>query len=183
MVDERSHPVAPEFVAFRRNREFRVSFDQDRSEIILTDDKGRQIDAVPWTSASRPLQLDGDRFSWEAAPGHTPLAVREDDYGMALAFVHFVNQRIPMSAIAQALGEPIPGVRRFQYAVISVGIFQTPERMSEVLASAGSRGWELVTVYDKASNWLSGMEKGIMLLKREIPEGVDVSEWCITLRS
>jgi len=27
------------------------------------------------------------------------------------------------------------------------------------------------------------MEKGIMLLKREIPEGVEVWEWCITLGS
>ena len=71
---------------------------------------------------------------------------------------------------------------RTEYAVVNVGMFDTPQRMSEVLANAGSHGWELVTVMDKASNWFTGMEKGFMLLKREIPEGIEVSNRFITLR-
>ena len=38
-------------------------------------------------------------------------------------------------------------------------------------------------VYDKASNWFTGMEKGFILLKRPVAPSVHLSddEWCITM--
>lgn len=44
-------------------------------------------------------------------------------------------------------------------------------------------GWELITIYDKASNWMQGMEKGFMLLKRPVaPETkLEDDEWCKTI--
>src|SRR5207244_1940641 len=41
------------------------------------------------------------------------------------------------------------------------------------LGQLGEEGWELVTVYDKASNWLNGMEKGFALFKRPVPEDAE----------
>lgn len=81
------------------------------------------------------------------------------------------------------LAEPIEGVQRWQYAVVDIGSFGAQGRMAEVLRVAGSTGWELVSVYDKASNWIGNMEKGFMLLKRAVPEGVTPSEWAITIRN
>lgn len=43
--------------------------------------------------------------------------------------------------------------------------------MVRALAQLGEHGWELVTVYDKSSNWFASMEKGFMLFKRPVPEG------------
>ena len=39
----------------------------------------------------------------------------------------------------------------------------------------------MVAVYDKASNWFTGMEKGFMLLKRPVPAGVTPDRWCLML--
>lgn len=72
-----------------------------------------------------------------------------------------------------------PSVPKWQYAVVNVGMFNSPERMADVLAQAGSSGWELVTVYDKASNWFAGMEKGFMLFKRPVPRGTTPLSWCV----
>ena len=44
---------------------------------------------------------------------------------------------------------------RFQHAIVNVGTFNSPERMEQVLATASRAGWELVTVYDKSSNWFA----------------------------
>lgn len=46
----------------------------------------------------------------------------------------------------------------------------SPDRMASVLAVAGENGWELVSIYDKSSNWFQGFEKGFMLLKRPVPK-------------
>ena len=72
---------------------------------------------------------------------------------------------------------------RWQFAVINVGMFNASDRFQRALGAAASQGWELVGVYDKASNWLSGMEKGFILLKRQVPPGVRLrdDEWCISL--
>ena len=45
---------------------------------------------------------------------------------------------------------------------------------------AGSQGWELVSIYDMASNWIGGFEKRFMLLKRPVPPGLQLeeTEWC-----
>lgn len=65
---------------------------------------------------------------------------------------------------------PYPGTR-WQYAVANIGTFATGERLIRVLGSLGAQGWELVNVYDKASNWIGGTEKGFMLFKRPVAPG------------
>ena len=72
--------------------------------------------------------------------------------------------------------------QRWQYAVVNIGSFGAVDRMQLVLGSAGSQGWELIAIYDKASNWLGGMEKGFMLLKRAVDpsEKLADDQWCIT---
>ena len=92
----------------------------------------------------------------------------------------------PMAPVAggggmSILAESLPDAQRWQYAVVNVGAFGSAERMAKVLSDAGSAGWELITVYDKASNWLGGMEKGFMLLKRAVPDGVKVDKWCLVV--
>ena len=62
-------------------------------------------------------------------------------------------------------------MRRFQYQVVNVGMFNAAERMVRVFGHLGERGWELVGMYDKSSNWFNQMEKGFALFKREVPEG------------
>lgn len=57
---------------------------------------------------------------------------------------------------------------RWQYAVVDIGLFNAASRLLSVLGALGSDGWQLVHVYDKASNWLSGMEKGFVLFKRPV---------------
>ncbi len=179
-----STPVAPEFVGYRDGRPVRVRFDQERSTIVTTDEQGRPASALPWTEESEPLRIERDEFVCQWAPTAAPLrlAVHDDDYGMALAFVEFVNRRKP-DAGAAAFGEVIPGARRFQYAVVEIDVTDARQRLAEVLAHAGSRGWEVVSVHDRASNWFGGPEQGFVLFKREIPDTVEVSTWCVTLRA
>jgi hypothetical protein len=51
--------------------------------------------------------------------------------------------------------------------------------MGDFLSLGGMHGWRLLAVYDKSSNWWGGMEKGFLLLMREVPEGVEPRQWCI----
>lgn len=81
------------------------------------------------------------------------------------------------------LAQRLPTAEHYQYAIVNVGTFNSADRMRATLAQAGAAGWELITVYDKASNWVGGWEKGFMLLKRVVPEGVDPGEWCIVIRN
>jgi hypothetical protein len=60
---------------------------------------------------------------------------------------------------------------RWQYCVVNIGSFNAMQRLGHVLGALGGEGWELVSVYDKASNWLQGMEKGFMLFKRPVLPG------------
>jgi len=60
---------------------------------------------------------------------------------------------------------------RWQYRAVNLGSFFAGKRLAEVLGQLGSEGWELVAVYDKASNWWNGFEKGFVLFKREVPSG------------
>jgi hypothetical protein len=71
------------------------------------------------------------------------------------------------------LGE---GRTRWQYGVVNIGMFSALDRMKAVLGHLGSEGWELVTVYDKGSNWMSGMEKGFMMLKRPVHRGCGLTK-------
>ena len=48
-----------------------------------------------------------------------------------------------------------------------------------MLGLAGEAGWELVTIYDKSSNWFADLEKGFMLLRRRAPVGVEPKSWSI----
>jgi hypothetical protein len=81
------------------------------------------------------------------------------------------------------LEQPLDGGDRFQYAIVNIGTFNNAERMQTILGRAGAAGWELVTVYDKSSNWIGGWEKGFMLLKRPVPLGTRPSSWCLMIRS
>lgn len=69
--------------------------------------------------------------------------------------------------------------RRWQYVVANVGMFDADTRLPRVLAFMGATGYELITVYDKSSNWFANMEKGFMLFKREVPDGEEpTGPWC-----
>lgn len=66
--------------------------------------------------------------------------------------------------------------------VADVGMFSAATRMPTMLAYLGERGFELVGVYDKASNWWRDMEKGFMLFKRAVPPGTEPDgPWCEVL--
>jgi Protein of unknown function (DUF2510) len=71
----------------------------------------------------------------------------------------------------------------WQYAIINIGMFKAMDRMRSVLGSLGSQGWEIAAIYDKQSNWMTGMEKGFVLLKRPVPPGATVAEdeWCVSV--
>lgn len=72
--------------------------------------------------------------------------------------------------------------RRWQYVVANIGAFDANARLPRVLAFMGAKGYELITVYDKASNWFNGMEKGFVLFKREVDAGAEPSgPWCALL--
>ena len=60
---------------------------------------------------------------------------------------------------------------RFQYHIVNLGMFKAADRMVKAFAHLGAHGWELVGMYDKASNWFSDMEKGFAVFKREVPDG------------
>lgn len=87
----------------------------------------------------------------------------------------------PFEANMKAFTTPLSGDIRFQYAVVNMGSFNTAERMTKVLGQAGEAGWELVTTLDKSSNWWQGFEKGFLLMKRPVPDGVEVESWCLTI--
>ncbi len=67
-----------------------------------------------------------------------------------------------------ALIDEIP---RWQYRIVNSGTFNTSARVGMALSYFGQQGWELVTIYDKASNWMQGFEKGFILFKRPVPPG------------
>lgn len=60
---------------------------------------------------------------------------------------------------------------RWQYRIVNLGAAFVARRLGMTLSYFGQRGWELVGVYDKASNWLNGIEKGFMLFKKAVPPG------------
>ena len=60
---------------------------------------------------------------------------------------------------------------RWQYQVIDVGAFDTGPRLTTALAQLGETGWELVQVVDKNSNWIAGLERGIAIFRRPVPDG------------
>ena len=73
---------------------------------------------------------------------------------------------------------------RWQYCVVATRVFSQEERLVAALGEAGARGWELVTVFDKASNWMQGFEKGFLLLKRPVLEGEEPDgPWVRLVRS
>lgn len=50
--------------------------------------------------------------------------------------------------------------------------------MVQAFGFLGSEGWELVALYDKTSNWLSGMEKGFAIFKKEVGAGdLEPEQW------
>lgn len=66
------------------------------------------------------------------------------------------------------LDQRLPPTLRWEYRVIDIGVLFARERLQQNLDQLGDAGWELVTVFDKTSNWLAGMEKGFLLFKRPV---------------
>lgn len=65
--------------------------------------------------------------------------------------------------------------QRWEYAIVGMGAFLAAQSLGKSLAYLGQRGWELVTVYDKASNWIA-IENGFMLFKRPVTPGAEPPE-------
>ena len=167
-------------------------FDRRPRLLSLVDaDSGRSLASLQRMSHMEPLRLVNNEITWDQRrllvsddPGHRADAAR---------FVELVNVYADSGASLHTLLAATPAVQGdddgtydgpfWQFAVINVGMFRATDRFQRALGAAASQGWELVGVYDKASNWLSGMEKGFILLKRQVPPGVRLREddWCITL--
>ncbi len=93
---------------------------------------------------------------------------------------HAAEAAATRSAALNELTEPFDAADdRWQYAVVSTGAFNTSPRLTNILSATGRAGWELVTIYDKSSNWLPGIENGFMLLRRRVPAGVEPASWAI----
>ncbi|MEO8696962.1 MAG: hypothetical protein ABI658_25870 [Acidimicrobiales bacterium] len=60
---------------------------------------------------------------------------------------------------------------RWQYRIVSIGSTYAARNLGITLSYFGQRGWELQTVFDKASHWVQGLEKGFILFKRVVPPG------------
>ena len=71
---------------------------------------------------------------------------------------------------------------RWQYAIIQP---RNVKRWTECgpCSAHWARGLGDRAMYDKQSNWMTGMEKGFVLLKRPVSPGVTVAddEWCVTI--
>lgn len=140
--------------------------------------------ALTITVDGSTIQLEDDRFLGELD------RVREEQAGFReIAAERLQGHREEQEAQRRAAADSLPtaftdalGEERWQYAVVSTGTFNTGDRLQRMLAHAGEAGWELVTVYDKSSNWLAGLEKGFMLMKRPVPAGSDPHGWCVVVR-
>jgi hypothetical protein len=88
------------------------------------------------------------------------------------------NSQLRFDSMDERSAEP----PQFQYRVINIGSFSSAERMQHALGDSGKDGWELISVYDKSTNWFAGMEKGFMLFKRSVAPGTTLrpEEWCET---
>jgi len=63
-------------------------------------------------------------------------------------------------------------------------MFRAVERMVMTFGLLGEQGWELVSIYDKGSNWMTSMEKGFALFKRAVPEGErPIGPWAEAIRA
>lgn len=60
---------------------------------------------------------------------------------------------------------------RWQYRIVDIGGFFAGRLLGICLSFFGQRGWELVSIYDKSSNWLNNVENGFILFKKAVPPG------------
>lgn len=156
-----------------------------RVELPDGADHGTIVTTV--AAALRDAGADGDAATFEIEAAATDLAgvtrrVREwvdVDWDRAAPAT---ATAAPTTSTGSVVGPAMPGATRWQYAVVDVGSFNTADRMAQTLGEAGRHGWELVGVYDKASNWVHGFEKGYLMLKRPVPDGVTPATWCTTIR-
>lgn len=174
----KAYGTFPEFHGRHHQRDVAVKYNEARQVLVLTYLDNEQELEMPLPPLADVVVEHGE-FRW---PGGR-VEPAEDDFGLAVALAHVINVRFNMSPSERRLSEPMPFAQRWQYAVVNTGAFKTAERMTEVLATAGAGGWELISIYDKASNWIGGTEKGFMLLKRPVPDNVEPDEWCITYRN
>ena len=167
---------APQFRALMGRNRVTVSYDGMDHAVIVIDERNKVLVRRRVMPHHELLEVTSGSLQWNGLE----LRPVDDDYGLAVAFAHFVNARSTSSVAESVLGDSMPGAPRWQYAVVNVGMFRSADRMTDVLAVAGASGWELVHVLDKGSNWMVGMEKGFMLLKRPVPDGHEPSSWCVT---
>jgi hypothetical protein len=62
---------------------------------------------------------------------------------------------------------------RWQYRIVGIGMFKAGDAIGMSLSYFGQHGWELVGIYDKASNWIANIENGFMLFKRPVAPGAE----------
>ena len=172
-----------------------VFFEQDTATISIVDvEADRVMITLPQMPHNPPIRLEGTEIVWD----QRRLGVEDDAQHLSDAelFVSTVNGRVAPEAQKASTARFSPPDRRatplrdqtyegpyFQFAVINIGSFRAVGRLQRALGIAASEGWDLVAIYDKASNWMQGMEKGFILLKRPVPDGrtMRADEWCITL--
>ena len=70
-----------------------------------------------------------------------------------------------------SLPDAEPYDTRWQYRIVNLGAAFAAKRLGITLSYFGQHGWELVSVYDKSSNWLGGVENRFMLFKKAVPPG------------
>jgi hypothetical protein len=177
-----------------RERPCIALFDRRRRQLSLVDaETGRSLASLQRMPHMQPLQLVGNDIIWDQR--HLRVSDDVDHLAEAAQFVYFVNTHSGTAASIHTVLAPPSATQPaeddrgtytgpfWQFAIINIGMFRAIDRFEKALGVAASQGWELVGVYDKASNWLSGMEKGFILLKRQVPPGVQLreDEWCISL--
>lgn len=70
-----------------------------------------------------------------------------------------------------SLPDAEPYDTRWQYRIVQLGAAFAARRLGITLSYFGQHGWELVSVYDKASNWIANIENGFILFKKPVPPG------------
>ena len=106
-----------------------------------------------------------------------------DHLAEAAQFVYFVNTHSGTAASIHAVLAPPSATEPsedddrtytgpfWQFAVINIGMFRAIDRFEKALGVAASQGWELVGVYDKASELAGGHGEGLHLAEAPSPSG------------
>lgn len=158
----------------------RLVYVRREGEVFIVTDagQGKEVDRF-----IGPVSLGPHPNGTAFRGGGKTFVLEQDDVLIAEDMLRIHQGELSEAVASGLLGGCPPGVTRWQYAILDIGILYSRERMQHVLAQAGSQGWDLATSMDKASNWFAGMEKGFLLLKRPVPQGIEPGSWCVTVRA